>query len=129
MINRLMTFLALLGLGCAIQQNEYVIGGEPPNSFIMTVLKSSNSLVSILIMGLLYYYYMLHIRFERIVNHLRRGAPLTVEVAALEIFRHKFFWLEVLLCCSHLPPFVTFEVPVTQMKNFSMVRAGAYIHS
>lgn len=123
-----MTFLALLGLGCAIQQNEYVIAGEAPNSFIMTVLKSSNSFVSVLILGLLYYYYMLHIRFERIVHHLRRGAPLTVEVAALEIFRNKFFWLEALLCCSHLPPFVTFEVPVTQMKNFSMVRAGAFIH-
>lgn len=120
-----MTALGLIGLGCAIQQNEYIIMGESPNSNVMTALKAANSVTSVLILGLLHYYYILHIRFERIVNHLRRGAPLVVRVDATEILRHKFFWLEALLCCSHLPPFVTFEIPVTQMKNFSMVRAGA----
>lgn len=108
--------LGFIGLACAVEQNELIIGGEMPNSSMMTALKAANSIVSVLLAGLLYYYYYLHVLFERIVNHLRRGTPLDVKVAFPEILSKKIFWLEILLCCSHLPPMVSFEIPIVQVS-------------
>ena len=33
------------------------------------------------------------------------------------------FWLEVLVCCGHVPPFVTFEVGLDNWSNFVLYRA------
>ena len=41
------------------------------------------------------------------------------------------FWLEVLLCCTHLPPFITFEWGLVNWNNFILYRAetlGRLLH-
>jgi hypothetical protein len=49
-------------------------------------------------------------------------APLEVSVHPSIVLSRPRFWLEVLISCLHLPPFVTFELGLTNWSNFVLYR-------
>jgi len=125
-VHRVAAVCGMLGLGCAVMQNEFIILGAMPSDPLLNTLKIANSAFSVAVIVLLYYYYWLHTLFERIVNHLRRGAVLDTTIPMAEILSKRLFWIEALVCGFHIPPFVTFEIGIVQMSNFSMMRVETF---
>uniref|UniRef100_A0A7S0WHU2 Potassium channel domain-containing protein n=1 Tax=Hemiselmis tepida TaxID=464990 RepID=A0A7S0WHU2_9CRYP len=125
-VHRVAAVCGMLGLGCAILQNEMIITGAMPDDPLLTMLKIGNSVFSLMVVALLYYYYWLHTLFERIVNHLRRGAVLDTRIPAREILSKRLFWIEAAVCGFHIPPYVTFEIGIVQMSNFSLMRVETF---
>ena len=61
--------------------------------------------------------------FRRIRMHLRLLVPLNLDGIWPRVVQSGRFWLEVLVCCGHVPPFVTFEVGLDNWSNFVLYRA------
>ena len=61
--------------------------------------------------------------FRRIRLHLRLLVPLNLDGIWPRVVQSPKFWLEVLVCCGHVPPFVTFEVGLDNWSNFVLYRA------
>jgi hypothetical protein len=61
--------------------------------------------------------------FRRIRLHLRLLVPLNLDGIWPRVVQSGKFGLEVLVCCGHVPPFVTFEVGLDNWSNFVLYRA------
>ena len=61
--------------------------------------------------------------FRRIRLHLRLLVPLHLDGIWPRVVKSSRFWFEVLVCCGHVPPFVTFEVGLDNWSNFVLYRA------
>ena len=149
--------LAFLGTMCAIAQNEFVMRNNDPHDSRCNILKVVHSLISILLVFVLFRHYWLLEVLRRLVccrvctlvllrvllmrlhardcmlklisdcvysqvRHLRYGQVFNPDVDVRLIASCHLFWLECLVSCTHLPPFLTGEVRVSMMENVVVYR-------
>jgi hypothetical protein len=118
--NRWASLFAILGLACAVMQNEFLMQGEPVTSTFMNILKCLNSLFTLIAMVFIYRVYQLHVLFERIVLHLTRRHGLNTRVGPRDVLGRVAFWIEFVSLAVHLPPFFTGAVSSEWQNNFML---------
>ena len=118
--NRWASLFAILGLVCAVMQNEFLMQREPVTSTFMNILKCLNSFFTLIAMVFIYRVYQLHVLFERIVLHLTRRHGLNTRVGPRDVFRRLPFWIEFVSLAIHLPPFFTGAVSSEWQNNFML---------
>jgi len=114
--------LGLCGSLAACLQNELIIRGMRPHELPIDVLKGINSLLSLLLLLLTLRLHSLQILFERIRLHLRALHVLQEEVQLGEVLGRWSLWGELVVCCVHVPPYVTWEVPLYNWNNLLTYR-------
>lgn len=107
---------------CAIGQNEYVLRNNDPLSIRCSMLKLANSFVSIVLVLAFYQHYWLKIVIDRLLRHLKYGQDFDPGVPMLSILSERLFWVEVLVSCTHLPPWSTGETSIEMMNNVVVYR-------
>lgn len=111
------------GLGSAILQNELIFVNFQPNDPWLLALKFANTVCTLFCVPNLCQYYLLDELQTRIRIHLRALYPLDTGVSMKDVWDRPLFWLEMFLLVPHIPPYVTFEVGLTNWQNFVLYRA------
>jgi len=107
---------------CAIAQNEYVLRNNDPLSIRCSLLKLANSLISIALVLAFYQHYWLKIVIDRLLKHLKYGQEYDPNVPMLFVLSERLFWVEILVSCTHLPPWTTGETSIEMMNNIVVYR-------
>jgi hypothetical protein len=117
---------ACAGAACAIAQNELLMAGFMPGEKIIDAFKIANSACSMLSAFTVFALYSKHISFVRLQLHLETGeqdSDASFSADLRQVSEQPLFWLELLLCLIHLPPYCTFELSTKQMDNVIVYRA------
>jgi hypothetical protein len=121
-----MGFAVLFGLTgsvMAIFQNELVYKEYDPRGVEMDMLKAFNSILTLACLVCIYLNYHLKIYVFRLNRHCRTLTPLDrAPVLPDVLLRQPVFWLEILFCGCHCPPFYTSEVSTETYENLVVYR-------
>jgi hypothetical protein len=103
-------------------QHELVLRGYAPQHILVNASKALNTLLSMILVMMIYRLHWLGELFQRIRAHLRLLLPLNTSISPLEILCKPKFLALSLLNFLHLPPGVTFEFGVVNWDNFVLYR-------
>ena len=122
-------YAAVCGLGgtaLSIILNELMVRGSEPDAPYMEALKAGSSVLAIVTVACIYQIYWINLLQSRLLVHLRRGTPYDAEATAGDVCWRQgsaWFWLEVMVCILHVPPFVgMMEFSSTFMSNVVVYR-------
>ena len=118
-------YAALFGvLACvaSVIQNELIVRNMDPLTIQMNICKGFTSIFSVASIYFIYKIYWTNILNKRLDKFLRRGVPLDDDIGWSDVFRSKLFWIEVVICLLHCPPFVTAEISQEAMSNIIVYR-------
>lgn len=117
--------VAMLGMLCAIAQNELVFRTYEPNSVTVSALKLCNTVCSMVAVYCVYRVHWVQILLSRLRDHIDRGLLLQTEVGFGDVLAtsRNMLILETFVVGLHLPPGCTFEFGTTTLQNYVVYRA------
>ena len=114
--------VGILGTCLSMVQNEMVIVGYGSVDQL-NALKWTNSVCSLICVVLIFHYYWLHQKLDRVLMHVHSFRKMDLTAArGRGILGMPLFWVEIFLVGCHCPPYLDYQYGSHIMGNFIAYR-------